>query len=253
MCEPWLNPECTEMILYAHKQGHKICIFTTLTGMTLSDIDLIESIPFGFFQVHLPGNFEVEKFRVNDSYFKVLDKISKSNINSSFHCHGKNLNLKVKSILENNEKTVEFRSLYQRSGNIKVNSRLSLARRRGTIGCRRDLRCNVLLPNGDVLLCSNDYGMKHVLGNIVSSSYDDLFNGEEFVKIRKGLQDESIDIICRDCDNFCYDKDLAAKILNFPYQIDKYVYYLKDLRNVHDLKIILQKGLKAFKEHLKLD
>ena len=247
MCEPWLNPECTEMILYAHKKGHKICVFTTLNGMTLSDIDYIESVPFGFFQIHLPADLEHEKLRVNDDYLAVLDKISKSKINTSFHCHDKNPDLKVKLILENN-KPIEFRSLYQRSGNIKIKSRLNLARKRGIIGCRRNLRCNVLLPNGDVILCSNDYGMKHVLGNITSSSYDSIFNGNEFGKVRQGLQDESIDILCRGCDNFCYNIDLAAKIYNFPYQIDKYIYYVKDLHNSNDLNIILRKGFNAFKK-----
>ena len=111
----------------------------------------------------------------------------------------------------------------------------------------------MLLPNGDVILCSNDYGMKHVLGNIVSSGYDSLFNGIEFGKVRQGLQDESIDILCRDCDNFCYNIDIAAKIYNFPYQIDKYIYYLKDLHNSNDLNIILQKGFKAIKRRFKLN
>jgi len=253
MSEPWLNPECSEMILYAHKKGHKISVFSTLIGMTLSDIDLLEFVPFGFFQIHLPSDFEHEKIRVNDDYLAVLDKISKSNINALFHCHGKNPDLKVKLILDDNKKHIEFRSLYQRSGNIKIKSRLNLARKRGIIGCRRNLRCNVLLPNGDVILCSNDYGMKHVLGNIVSSSYDSLFKGNEFRKVRQGQQDESIDILCRDCDNFCYNEDVAARIYNFPYQIDRYIYYLKDLHNSNDLNIILQKGFNAFKKRLKLN
>lgn len=28
MCEPWLNPECTEMILYAHKKGFRLLILS---------------------------------------------------------------------------------------------------------------------------------------------------------------------------------------------------------------------------------
>lgn len=253
MCEPWLNPGCTEMILFAHNKGHKICVFSTLIGITLSDIDLIESVPFGFFQIHLLSDHENETLLVNDDYLAVLDKISKSNINTSFHCHVKNPDLKVKLILDNNKKTIEFRSLYQRSGNIKIKSRLSLTRKRGIIGCRRNLRNNVLLPNGDVILCSNDYGMKHVLGNIVSSSYESLFNGNEFAKVKQGLQDESIDILCRNCDNFCYNIDLVAKIYNYPYQIDRCIYYLKDIRNSDDLNIILKKIFNVFKKSFKLN
>jgi hypothetical protein len=67
------------------------------------------------------------------------------------------------------------------------------------------------------------------------------------------LQDESIDLICRNCDNFCYNINLIAKIYNFPYKIDKYLYYLKDLHNSNDLDIILQKGINAFKNRYKLN
>jgi hypothetical protein len=249
MCEPWLNPECTQMILYAHKKGHKICVFTTLIGMTLSDIDLIESVPFGFFQIHLLSDIKHKKFAINDDYLAVLNKIFESKINTSFHCHDKNLDLNLKLILGKNN-SIEFRSLKQRAGNIKIGSRLNLAKRRGLIGCRRNLRCNVLLPNGDIILCSNDYGMKHVLGNITISHYDSIFNGNEFRKIRRGLRDESIDILCRFCNNLCYNVDLAAKLYNFPYLIDKYIYYLKDLHNLNDLNIILRTVFSAFKKRI---
>lgn len=252
MCEPWLNPECTEMMLHSHIKGHHISVFTTVIGMRLSDIDAIEHIPFGFFRIHVPTDLEFEKRRADRNYLAVLDKICKSTINATFHCHGKHPAQEVLSILKANEKTSEFSPLYQRSGNIKISNRLSLAKKRGVIGCRRNSRCNVLLPNGDVLLCSNDYGMKHILGNIVSSGYDSLFNGNEFEKVRRGLQDESMDVLCRTCDNFSYDKNLSAKIYNLPYSVDKYLYYLRDLRNPNDLKIIVRKSMNALKRRVKL-
>ncbi len=248
MCEPWLNPDCSEMILHAHNKGHKLCVFTTLVGMTLPDINIIESIPFGFFRIHLPSDSMSEKKWVNDNYLRVLDNLSKSKINTSFHCHGKNPDYRVRSILKDSNKTFAFRSLYQRSGNLDLKNRFNLTKKRGTIGCRRSLLCNVLLPNGDVLLCSNDYEMKHVLGNIASSSYESLFNADEFNKILIGQQDDAVDILCRYCENFCYDVDIAAKIFNLPYRIDKCMYYLSDLNHVSDLKMILQKGFNHLKK-----
>ena len=52
-----MNPDCSKMILYANQKGHKISVFTTLSGMTLLDIDLIESINFGFFQIWRNSTF----------------------------------------------------------------------------------------------------------------------------------------------------------------------------------------------------
>lgn len=253
MSEPWLNSECTEMLLYAHQKGHKISVLTTLIGLKLTDIDLVKYIPFGFFKIHLPSNIGLEKILVTDDYLSVLDKVSKSNINPSYHCHAKNTDLKIKLLLNDYNKYIHFNSLYQRAGNIIIKKRMKLRRKRGVIGCKRQLQNNVLLPNGDVLLCSNDYGMKHVLGNLLSSNYDSLFEGNELKKIRRGQQDESIDILCRNCQNFGYDVDLLAKFNNFSYKLDRYIYYLKDLHNVKDLQIIKQKGLTYLKNKFKLN
>ena len=247
MCEPWLNPECTEMLLYVHKKGHKISVTTTLIGLKLTEIDLIESIPFGFFKIHLPSDNGQEKFLVNDDYFSVLEKVLNSNIATSYHCHTKNTNSKVKLILNNYNKFIHFKALFQRAGNINIEKRMKLRRKRGVIGCKRKLQNNVLLPNGDVLLCSNDYGMKHVLGNLLSSSYNSLLLGNEIKKIKKRLQDDSLDILCRHCENFGYNVNLVSKINNLPYQFDRYVYYLKDLQTIK------QKGLSYIKNMFKLN
>jgi radical SAM protein with 4Fe4S-binding SPASM domain len=252
MCEPWLNSECTEMLLYAHKKAHRISVATTLFGLKLSDIDLIASIPFGFFKIHLPSDNGRENILVNEDYLSVVEKILKSNIPTSFHCHTKHCNLKVKLLLNNYKNFIYYSVLWQRAGNITLKKRMKLRRRHGVIGCKRKLQNNVLLPNGDVLLCSNDYGMKHILGNLISSSYDSLFGGNELQKIRRGQQNESVDILCRNCENFVYNVDSLAKFTNFPYQVDRYFYYLKDLHNVENLKIIKQKGLYKIKNIFKL-
>jgi len=58
---------------------------------------------------------------------------------------------------------------------------------------------NVLLPNGDVCLCCNDYGMDHVIGNLVSSDYSSLFQSKEFQNVRDKLSQYDSDIMCRTC------------------------------------------------------
>lgn len=65
---------------------------------------------------------------------------------------------------------------------------------------KRKEPCNVILPNGDVLLCCNDYGMQHALGNFMTSDYPALHPIEEFLKAATGLADETIEILCRRCD-----------------------------------------------------
>jgi len=211
MSEPWLNPDCTKMLLYAHNRGHKIIADTTLVGMNLSDIDMLATIPFRHFVVHLPSVEGYEKIEVNEGYLNLLDKIYKSNTKIRYHFYRKRVHPKIEPLIK---KDIYRIHPYTRSGNVKIEGRPFRKKRRGVIGCERDLRWNILLPNGDVILCSNDYGMQHILGNLNTSDYESLFRSEEFLKIEKSLRDESLDILCRYCDMYAYNVSLFAKIYN---------------------------------------
>lgn len=218
--EPWLNPECTQMILYAHQRGHKIIVCTTLVGMKASDIALIESVPFQLFCVHLPSEEENEKILAYNEYLEVLDVLLKSKIKLKYLFRGKAIHPKVKSLIN---KSIYGFLWYQlvkrllsslphtRAGNIEITDKPKPRRRRGVIGCRRQGQF-VLLPNGDVVLCCMDYGLKHVIGNLLVSDYHLLFQSDEYLKILQGLKDESIDILCRYCEKYVVDKSLSAKL-----------------------------------------
>jgi len=205
MCEPWLNPDCTRMLLYAHKKGFKTIAYTTLTGISLSDIDLIASINNVHLQVHLPSKEKYEKITVDSNYLEVLKKLSKSDIKAYFHCHTKNTLPKIKEILKND---IKYVPLHSRCGLIKTKGIEIPKRKRGIISCSwkfgppylKTSDFAVLLPNGEVLFCCNDFGMKHILGNLLLSDYKFLWRGEEFLKILRGMsKDEKPDIICRNC------------------------------------------------------
>ena len=66
--------------------------------------------------------------------------------------------------------------------------------------CNRALRMNhnVLLPNGDVVLCCMDFGMQHVLGNLKRQSYEEIMQGREMRKIKQELL-EAVHVICGKC------------------------------------------------------
>jgi len=62
---------------------------------------------------------------------------------------------------------------------------------------------NVLLPNGDVVLCCMDYSLKHIIGNLLTNDYDSLYLSSELIKIMK--ENKKITYskcsICKSCDN----------------------------------------------------
>lgn len=60
---------------------------------------------------------------------------------------------------------------------------------------------HVILPDGSVVLCCNDFGMKHVLGSIYKDNYESVRNSKEMKRILQGFDDENMDILCRNCNS----------------------------------------------------
>lgn len=82
------------------------------------------------------------------------------------------------------------------------------------------LNSNILLPDGSVLLCCMDYGMKHVLGNLLKETYAEIQQNTEIIRVREGLKTGNEDVLCTKCSN----------AINFEELTDMYV--KKNIENI---------------------
>jgi len=208
MCEPWLNPNCTDMLLYAHSRGHRICVFSTLVGMQPTDVNRFQAVPFEAFTVHLPSMDGRERIPVDENYLLVLEMLKTSRIPTAYVHHGNALCPEIATLLNGDATSIPTSS---RAGNLKRDYIHRMQRKKGSIECVRQHQQNVLLPNGEVILCCMDYGMRHLIGNLLTGDYAGLFQSPEFQNIQRGMQDPSIDILCRDCDMFASEVDYNCK------------------------------------------
>ena len=94
-------------------------------------------------------------------------------------------------------------TLLDRAGNLKGDNLVSKCIRSGKIVCGicgNALNRNELLPDGTLLLCCMDYSMKHVLGNLKEQPYEEIMNGEEIKRVKRGMEfDFEKDVLCRSC------------------------------------------------------
>lgn len=189
--EPWLNPDTTDMVLYAHDQGYNISVFTTGIGMTVEDIERIKHIPYygqpnGGFTLHLPDQEKKAKHPITKNYIKVIEKFKEVS--------GKIQNFTTMSMGPVDEsishifETQHIPEMWSRAGNLFRESILKpeLLNRKDqyrsvyhgeepmTCGCPEKMYHNVMLPNGDVSLCCMDYGLEHILGNLLEQSYEEI-------------------------------------------------------------------------------
>ena len=189
--EPWLNKNCTDMVLYAHEKGHPISIFTTGIGMSIEDIDRIKHIPFaggpnGGFVLHLPDQERKAKHPITKRYIEVIEHFSKvwPQINNfTTMCMG-TVHESVRHVFTD----APVYAMWSRAGNLLGESIMKpeLLNRKDeyrsiyhgeqemTCGCLEKMYHNVMLPNGDVSLCCMDYGLEHILGNLYEQSYEDV-------------------------------------------------------------------------------
>lgn len=195
--EPWSNPECTDMVLHAHAAGFHLAAFTTCVGMNESDVERIRSVPFVAFVVHLPDSESVMPFPRVRNYKAVLKAVSASNLsNLAFMAMGMP-HPDLQGLVPGDVSGC-IRS--GRAGNVTGSRPV---RKAGPIRCipSPNLRRNVLLPNGDVVLCCHDYSLENVLGNLLVCDYEDLFNGPTYKDIlARQARETAGGILCRRCD-----------------------------------------------------
>ena len=203
--EPFFNKECTEMILYAANRGHKVNLFTTLRGMNKQIFEKIKDVQFEEFVLHVPDNENNANIPITEEYLELLDLIvSAKKPNGEDYIDYACAQGTIPSIIKEHlgENIRIFISLLDRAGNMDDEI---LFRKRDVSGC---LQCetsstinhNVLLPDGRVTLCAQDYGLKHILGNLLEASYEEVVYGKEAKQVMKCMRDKNDkSILCRNC------------------------------------------------------
>jgi len=208
MSEPYLNPACTEMLKMACETGRNVSLYTTLEGASQKDVEEILKLPFQFVGLHVADKNNFAHIHVTEEYYQNVEKL----INAE-KPNGEPFVNDISAQAEQLSRIMEMCkgkyevliSLQDRAGNLEGNE---LAGREHELTNEKITCCfsgpklnnHVVLPDGTLLLCNMDYGMKHVLGNLLENTYDEIRRGEEMQKIFAGIKgDPSVDLLCRKC------------------------------------------------------
>jgi organic radical activating enzyme len=202
--EPFLNPECSRFIRSAHERGYTVSVFTTTVGIEKNTIEQLHGIPFKSFVVHLPDNCNTMNVEVNDDYFTILDGLREMIPNIGFlltkgQRSADGFHPKVNDYLNKNGIKCVIHVKHSRAGTIEVNDAAVVSGLKGDLTYCPRLNINVLLPSGEVVLCCQDFGQKHLLGNLHESSFESLHQSDEFRNVVAGLTDSTRNILCREC------------------------------------------------------
>ncbi len=203
--EPFLNYDCIKMLKYAKGKVRRIDMFTTLLGITKDMITVIKSIEYGEFCLHIPDNNGNSNIPVTSEYLEILDQILACKKPSGVplidyaSSQGEVPEL-IRQLLGNDVRI--YVALLDRAGNLNDECLFKKRGVSGKICCdiSRTINHNVLLPDGRVVVCAQDYGMQHVLGNLLEQSYEEIMNGTEARHVISCMNNpDDTSVLCRNC------------------------------------------------------
>ena len=204
--EPWLNPDCTNMILYAYETGHKnIAVYTTTIGMNINDIQKIEHIPFKIFSLHLPDAYGHMHIDITADYIDKVITLQDSNIKNITYMSMTTMHPELYGITNN----FGIPLMVTRANNLQITDNIQDKIEHTNKVTHGKVRCpnllhgethNVVLPNGAVALCCMDYNLDHIFGNLLRIPYTDLFKSKEYRNFLAAQDDNSNGFcLCRVC------------------------------------------------------
>jgi hypothetical protein len=215
MSEPWANPECTQMLEMVLYLGFNVAIYTTLYGMTDPERvrKALETHPnqVEVIMLHLPdNNGNMKGWKNSEEWQRAAAIISHTNVPCGVGAMTMDRNGIVHPDLQSmvgrlsgwvGHTRADSLNLEQIGGqaiSITPHNTFSLTCKSTPFYDR-----NVLLPDGSVVLCCMDYDLKHVIGNLLTQTYDEVMQGKpllDLIAINE-TPEYSKCSICKACEN----------------------------------------------------
>jgi hypothetical protein len=218
MAEPWANPDATAMLAHTLEKDFNIAVYTTLYGITIDDAERIIALltkhakQIEVICLHLPDkNGNMRGYRHSSEYETVLSaflKLAKSGMLRRFEVMTMDKGGSVHPQLHDLVHSLPAWSGHTRAGSLNTTDIGpqpvgSTPRHSSPVSCSFTpfYDHNVLLPNGDVVICCMDYSMKHKIGNLIEGDYFSLFASRGMAELhaentKPGYSEKSI---CKSC------------------------------------------------------
>lgn len=209
MAEPYLNQNCVEMLKMACQAGRRVSLYTTLVGASEQDVEETLKQPIHYVTLHVADKYGYAHVPLTEEYYRNVTRFI-----SARKSDGSPFVDFVNAQAEPDERVAEIckgkyeimTSVQDRAGNLEDEN---LQKRDCDMGknekimccfCGPELTNNVVLPDGTLLLCNMDYGMQHVLGNLLEEDYGSIRSGGELFRVFDGMNGNgNIDVLCRKC------------------------------------------------------
>jgi organic radical activating enzyme len=192
--EPFLNSDCSSMIWAATKTGAPVSLYTTAVGMVEADVVAVKMASLKHMTLHLPDAEGHMTLTITDRYLSVVESIVKMMPEVRKMTMG-TIHPRIKPIVGDLPKS----TMQTRAGNVPGMVQI---RNKGALKCKPapELDHPVLLPDGTIVICCQDYSVEHPLGNLATQTWREIYAGEPFKALKNKMASASGACLCRTCD-----------------------------------------------------
>ena len=215
MSEPWANPHCTEMLETVLFMGFQVAIYTTLYGMKDPDRvrKVLEAHPsqVDVVMLHLPdANGNMKGWKQTTEWMNALESFMTWQLPCGIGAMTMDKSGFVAPELQHIIGRLPSWQGHTRADSLNVEQvagqPISITPMNTfALTCRSTpfYDRNVLLPNGDVVLCCMDYDLKHIIGNLLTQTYEEIFEGKPLLDLIAINEEPKFSkcSICKSCEN----------------------------------------------------
>ncbi len=206
--EPFLNPDCGDFIMMAHEAGFEVVVFSVLKGLTREVLEKIKDVPIKRFHVSVqPPGLGTRPGLDDDYFWDQVDMLLsvKHRFTLRFGCVDSDYTEKEREELERKSRSRGIRIIdgekLNRAGNLPEGRSKQQSVDTKVI-CTRNIGF-VILPGGDCVWCSMDYGTLHRVGNLRNISYNQMLCSPPVQNMLKRMEESGNreKLLCLQCES----------------------------------------------------
>ena len=187
--EPIRNKNWYEMIKYTIDEGYRAVLNTTLFKATSQDIDKMVSLEIPI-NIHITDSKQDIPIETYEEFIKKYKgRISINYFSEKGHDTAKKLS-----------SSAYKPRLHDRGGNVSSDNAPQTQVIKGPVTCSTKRQySNVVVPNGDVSVCCSDFGLEHVLGNLLTTKLSEIHKSKKMQKFNNKMLEGDEEFICNKC------------------------------------------------------
>jgi hypothetical protein len=189
-CECFLNTKCATFIKEAYNKGFEVVLYSTLIGFTLEDTYLLKGIKYKHCTIHAPDStnfiYDYQKWWKQYQLFV-----------------GMGVPHNLMALGPTQIPGVKLFDAHSRAGEAFTEQTYKSEPLECPICGNHQLNNNIVLPNGDLILCCMDYSLSYKLGNLCNQTWDYIHSLDNplFERVINKMNEMDNDLICRKCFN----------------------------------------------------